>query len=128
MRVLSFRILFAYILLFAMLASAGAQDAAKSAGVFETPLTLENLDAAAFAAWVDGAEKPMEKPSAGHLDEDHCSWISVRRLVWRFESVRHPAHADRLEGSADGRHRACSRKRAGQRAQGRCSLSWQHGR
>ncbi len=40
-------------------------EAAAAVGVFETPLTLENLDAAAFAAWVDGAEKPMEKPSQG---------------------------------------------------------------
>ncbi|MGB2614285.1 MAG: hypothetical protein WBD63_03240 [Phycisphaerae bacterium] len=50
-----------------LLASAGAQDAAKSAGVFETPLTLENLDAAAFAAWVDGAEKPMDKIGPQHV-------------------------------------------------------------
>ena len=78
MRVLSFRVLFACILLFAMLAGAGAQDAAKSAGVFETPLTLENLDAAAFAAWVDGAEKPMDYKDGPR----HVIWTKTTACEW----------------------------------------------
>ena len=47
-------------------------------GAFETPLSVANLDAAAFSAWVDGAETAMSLPDGPR----HVAWTQTTRPEW----------------------------------------------
>ena len=80
------------ILLFLGIAMVGGRPLAgqvPQAGPFATPVTLDTLDPAAFAQWVDGAEQPMPQKDGPR----HVVWTAQTALEWdgvRFSDSKTP--------------------------------------